>query len=441
MWLLVVLGLVVRAAGAEPVVTLSIPSIHCEMCEATVERALEKVPGVRAVRVDIEGKTAAVTLGAPASEAMPGVLAALAARDKPATVVREEEFDGVRGVAASRLARLARGVNLSHWLWLPRGADAEAFIGPADMALLRGAGMTHVRLPVEPDVLWDASAHALRPRGVASLRRAIGLALEADLAVVVDPHPNASAWVEFGPGGEAGEFTAFWRDLAKELSGTDAERVFLEVMNEPHGLKPGAWAAAQRGLIAAIRAGAPRHTIIATGDDWSNIAGLQGLEIGVTPNLVVTFHFYEPHTFTHQGATWGWPGWRHVRGLTYPADRERAGELAGAITDDAARDAVRQYAKEGWNDRVIASRVKVASEWARTRGVALYCGEFGAYREGCDAASRERWLRDVTAALGAERIGWAMWDYAGGFALTRGVPGARALDGATARALGLADGK
>ena len=52
---------------------------------------------------------------------------------------------------------------------------------------------------------------------------------------------------------------------------------------------------------------------------------------------------------------------------------------------------------------------------------------------------RLRWLADVRAALERHGIGWAMWDYAGGFGVAvREQGGAAArLDPETAAALGL----
>jgi hypothetical protein len=43
----------------------------------------------------------------------------------------------------------------------------------------------------------------------------------------------------------------------------------------------------------------------------------------------------------------------------------------------------------------------------------------------------------VRTALERRRIGWAMWDYAGGFSLTRDGMNDRALDDETLQALGL----
>jgi mercuric ion binding protein len=42
-------------------VVLSVPAMYCEMCPATVKKALEKVPGVEKVKASYEPKEAVVT--------------------------------------------------------------------------------------------------------------------------------------------------------------------------------------------------------------------------------------------------------------------------------------------------------------------------------------------------------------------------------------------
>lgn len=348
---------------------------------------------------------------------------------------------GPPGVDPSRLARLERGVNLSHWLWLPAQSEEQQrreFISEADLRALRAAGLTHVRLPVEPDLVWDPAAHAPRPGRVAEITGAISLALGADLAVVVDVHPARSEWVRLDADkGRFPELERFWEHLAGVLGETDPDRVFLEVMNEPHDLDGPAWASAQVALVGVIRPRAPRHTLIVTGADWSSIDGLVALKPLDDANVVYTFHFYEPHHFTHQGATWGFHAWQHMRGLPWPATPDELKAAAGRQTDPAARDAVLWAAREPWQAANLRSRIGRAAAWGKEHGVALYCGEYGVYRKVADAESRGRWLGDATSALDEFGIGRAMWDYCGGFSLATGEPGARVIDPATAGAIGL----
>ena len=68
----------------------------------------------------------------------------------------------------------------------------------------------------------------------------------------------------------------------------------------------------------------------------------------------------------------------------------------------------------------------------------LICNEFGAYRDLRRSGSRANWIHDVRTALEADGIGWAMWDYRGGFGVVTqaGRPAAQ-VDGAVVGALGL----
>jgi endoglucanase len=76
-------------------------------------------------------------------------------------------------------------------------------------------------------------------------------------------------------------------------------------------------------------------------------------------------------------------------------------------------------------------------EYQKQYRVPLYCGEFGVYRAFSPPDSRYRWLADVVKTLQKHRIGWAMWDYKGGFALlATDKPDPKADEGVV-RALGL----
>lgn len=351
------------------------------------------------------------------------------------------------GVPPDRLARLSRGVNLSHWIWLPQRKTLEqraAFITRADIALLKSAGLTHARLPFEPPTVWDHNEHKFKDAGLVELRAAIATVLDGGLAVIVDAHAVEMGWAMPDAAGRCEELERFWAALAGELGATDPERVFLEVLNEPHDIKdPGAWEKAQERVVAVIRAGAPKHTIIVTGDGWGGIDGLKRLKPLADPNLVYSFHFYEPHTFTHQGASWGWKPWRHIKGLVYPSGPEGVEQVAAGIGADddekkQAAGAVRQYGKERWDAARIGARLAQAAEWGKANRVPVYCGEFGVFRNFSPRQSRLEWIKDTRTGLEMLGIGWAMWDYCGGFALVDGEPGSRTADEGVLRALDLA---
>jgi periplasmic mercuric ion binding protein len=55
-------------AATPKTVTLDVQNMTCELCPITVKKALEKVPGVSAVKVDFDKKTATVTYDADQSQ-------------------------------------------------------------------------------------------------------------------------------------------------------------------------------------------------------------------------------------------------------------------------------------------------------------------------------------------------------------------------------------
>jgi endoglucanase len=354
------------------------------------------------------------------------------------------------GVPVERVARLGKGVNLSHWFWLPEGgafADAKYF-SKDDAAALRAAGLTHVRLPIDPGRFFTGGPGVLTRAHMRKLVEAVDMILAADLAVVIDVHalgtPSEKKYdkdLHDGANEEAKKleaaFVENWGALAAALADKDAGRVFFEILNEPvYDKREARWYEIQTKVAAAIRAKAPNHTIIATGTQWGSLSGLIELKPLPDANVVYSFHFYEPMTFTHQGATWGSDNWKHLKSVPYPGTPEAVSAVLDGIKDPAAKGEVKWYGDQGWNTDKIGKRIGKAAAWAKEHGVSVWCGEFGAIRHAPPAA-RAVWIRDVRTACETHGIGWCMWDYGGMFALTSGGKGKRTIDADTAGALGL----
>jgi endoglucanase len=252
-----------------------------------------------------------------------------------------------------------------------------------------------------------------------------------------------------GKDGATPHLEGLWRELAPLCKVWSHDEIVLEIMNEPHEIeKPEFWHAAQRRVHKIIREACPQHTILATGDQWGGVDGLLALPALDDANVVYSFHFYDPMTFTHQGATWGWEGWKDLKDVEYPLACGRARELAKRFAgSQGAKGLIGEHCNGeeavkhgGWNSQRIAARIDRAVAWAKTNArsgvpLPLYCGEFGVYRAFAPAPSRANWIRDVRLVLEERGIGWAMWDYVGGFALAK--DGTRETDPAIAQALGM----
>ena len=102
------------------------------------------------------------------------------------------------------------------------------------------------------------------------LDAAVKMILDHGLAVVIDLHPESDFKARLAKDDDFVErFADFWRALAEHYSAWDADRVFLEILNEPEFSDRYRWLGVQMKLAAAIRQGAPAHTIIAAGARWS----------------------------------------------------------------------------------------------------------------------------------------------------------------------------
>ena len=271
------------------------------------------------------------------------------------------------------------------------------------------------------------------------LDAAVKMILDQGLAVVIDLHPESDFKARLAKDDSSvQEFADFWRALARHYSSWDAERVFLEILNEPEMSDRYRWYGVQAKLAAAIREGAPRHTMIAAGARWSDNDDLVFVEPLRDPNVIYNFHFYEPHIFTHQGATWGAYFWHWVKGLHYPSSPESAAKTAAGVPDAADRLAVIRYGQDHWDAARVDAEITQVAEWAGRRGVPVVCNEFGVFRDYSNPRDREAWIHDVRASLERHGMGWTMWDYSGSFGVVIKKDGRNVPDESTVRALGLA---
>lgn len=347
------------------------------------------------------------------------------------------------GVSDARFVRLTRGINLSHWFAQAHRYDQahfQAYNTLDDIKLIKALGFAHVRFTLDPVILLNEHDPAgLNPENLMHVDAVLDMILGQDLAVIVDLHPEDDFKAQLGSDDQAvAAFAAFWRALAGHLSARDPERVFLEVLNEPVIKDAQRWAAIQTQLLATMREVAPDHTLIATAHKWSSLTELQMLTPVADANVVYNFHCYDPHDFTHQAATWGIDYWPDLEYLPYPSSPEAVADILPCITNIAARRAAEQYGAEQWDAARIDAWIAQAAGWGAQHNVRLTCNEFGVYRLKAHPEHRNAWIRDVRTALEKYNIGWAMWDYAGGFSVVTTQDNRRVVDPETATALGLA---
>src|SRR3984957_13514292 len=287
-------------------------------------------------------------------------------------------------VPASRLARIRRGINLSGWfaqVYDSKGYTKEhlqTWITAEDIALIKSMGFDHVRLSVNPQPIMDAGRRGGREEYFGYLDAAMKMILDAGLAVELDLHPESDFKARLAKEDDFVErFTDFWRTVAQRYSSWDRERVFFEILNEPEMRDPYRWYGVEAKIAVAIRQAAPGNNIIAAGARWDDDDDMVFMEPLRDPNVIYVFHFYEPHIFTHQGATWGSYYWHWLKGLHYPSSPENAAQVAAAVPEAQERMQVIRYGLDHWDAARVDAEVSQAADWGKQRNVPVICNEFG----------------------------------------------------------------
>jgi len=348
------------------------------------------------------------------------------------------------GLAFRRAEHLKHGINLSHWFAQAIGGQytkehLETYDTAQDMAVIKSMGFDHVRFTLNAEPMFRrGQADRIPADYLTMVDAAVKLILDQGLAVIIDIHPESDFKAKLAADDNAVEqFEDFWRALAKHYSTLDSDKVFFEILNEPEFKDRYRWAGVQARLARAIREGAPSNTIIAAGANWSSTSELLFLEPLRDANIIYNFHFYEPHIFTHQGATWSTNFQHYLGKLPYPSTPENVKSEVAQAPDAVNQLAIVRYGLDRWNAERVDAEIAVVADWAKRWNVPVTCNEFGVYRQTANPEDRALWIHDVRTTLEKYGIGWTMWDYAGGFSVVVTKDGSRAPDEETLRALGL----
>ena len=345
--------------------------------------------------------------------------------------------------AFARAQHLRHGVNASEWFAQSPGnystARTDSYTDDGDIALMAQMGFDNVRLSIDAWPLERSFFGRDDTDFIGRLDHAVDQMIAKGMAVQIDIHPESDYKKRVSSSSDGVErFVMLWRKLAGHYADRNPDLVFFEIMNEPEERDPLRWAGVQARAAAAIREAAPKNTIIATGPNWSGIADLLTQQPLPDGNVIYNFHFYEPHEFTHQGASWGSPYWIYTHDIPYPPTEDSMQKSLAEVPDTANRYAFEHYWLDHWDAHRIRLQVDAAAAWGKQHNVPLICNEFGVYRRVTPEASRMQWIHDVRSAFEADGIGWTMWDYRGGFGVVWKQDGQPAkVDPAVVEALGL----
>lgn len=284
---------------------------------------------------------------------------------------------------AEQIAQMKRGVNILGYdpMWrLPSAARFQ----PRHFKIIKDGGFDNVRInlygfrPMNDKLELPASWFEI-------LDPLVNEATKQGLHVILDEHDYERCSQDAATCRK--NVLAFWTQVAEHYKNAP-NTVLFELLNEPSRAMDEHWNELLVDALAVVRKTNPTRNVLIGPAFWNNIAWLEKLKLPPDDrHLIVTVHYYEPHRFTHQGATWGDAEWRKLSGIRW-----------GSAED---------YAK-------IEKDFDIAQAWAKKEGRPVYLGEFGAYDK---APLEDRVKYTAAVARAAEKRGWAFgyWQFDSNF--------------------------
>ncbi len=297
---------------------------------------------------------------------------------------------------------VGRCVNMGNSLEAPsEGEWGGKKIDAADFNRIANAGFKTIRLPVR----WASRAgseppYAINPTFMKRVKKVVGEARAAGLNVILNSHHFEELHKDPTEANIA-KLASMWGQIAKEFANQPEAHLWFEIENEPHDkFNDSNLLQVLSPALAEIRKTNPTRAVIIGGEFWSGIGSLKTLKLPDDPNIVPTFHYYDPFDFTHQGATWVDP---------VPA----MGREYGTAED---------------SQRLVDDVQKVRDYIAKT-GKTPFIGEFGANNP-IPLADRVKYQKSVRIAFDKIGIGMCSWAYTNTFPMwdrktKKWIPGMR----------------
>ncbi len=286
-----------------------------------------------------------------------------------------------------------RGINLGNFLEAPNEGEWSngLLIQKKHFYQIASAGFNLIRIPIR----WNAHAMATSPYTINNsffdrVDWVINEGFTRNLSIIINIHHYNELMAD--PESHKDRFLGLWQQISQHYQNYSNNLIF-EILNEPHdNLTNTLWNQYMQEAIEIIRITNPNRTLIVGPTEWNNVWALNDLILPQNDsNIVVTFHFYSPFEFTHQGAEW-------VSGSNEWLGKNWTGS-------QSEKDAVN-------------FEFDIAINWAKANNKSLFLGEFGAYQYAF-TNGRIKWTTYVRAKAEShpEMWGWTYWEFCAGFGI------------------------
>jgi endoglucanase len=253
--------------------------------------------------------------------------------------------------------------------------------------IIRQAGFTIIRVPIRWSAhVGPAPGYIIDPAFLSRVDWVVAQAEKNNLPAILDYHNDGALMND--PDANADRFVAIWKQIAEHFKDASPS-IFFELLNEPNGkLDAPRWNDLLARVLAIVRATNPTRLVVVGPVRWNGIGALDKLVLPESDrNLLVTVHFYDPMSFTHQGAGW-------VKG----AEKWLGHTWQGTAAEKLA----------------VTQAFDKAAAWGSAHQRPIFLGEFGAYDKG-GMDSRARWTAFVARTAESHGFPWTYWEFCSGF--------------------------
>ena len=326
-------------------------------------------------------------------------------------------------------SKIKKGMGIGGWMtnykrvrFLPEDKAFELSIGDKehfakyitrwDIKEIKKFGMDHIRIPFDHVVLEEyGNSFSYREDMLKLLDRVIDWSIDEGFEVILNLHHAIGCYCDFAEGSTLLDdeelktrFIRLWEMLEDRYRGKD---IIFEILNEVTTTDADSWNVLAQRCINALREKNSGRRIILGSAQWNSPDRLNELVLFDDPNIAYTFHFYEPHAFTHQRTTINQAQYAYNREIPYPGDSDYYKDFASFSGDDpAVFDA---YATV--DSRYIEDKLQGAAAFKKANPEKfLWFGEFGTIRH-AKTECRENWMRDVIRFSIQNEIPYCVWNY------------------------------
>ncbi|MEN3043266.1 MAG: glycoside hydrolase family 5 protein [Fervidobacterium sp.] len=300
------------------------------------------------------------------------------------TSCEREQLSRINAFEYNKL--IGHGVNMGNALEAPVEGSWGVFIDDEYFKIIKERGFDSVRIPIRWSAHISESDYTIDRYFMDRVVHVVNKALENNLVTIINTHHFEELYQD--PDKYGAVLVKIWEQVSEKFKDYP-DKLFFEIFNEPaQKLTPEKWNKLYPKVLEVIRRTNPKRIVIIDLPNWAHYSAVKEIELPKDENIIISFHYYEPFNFTHQGAEWVTP------------------QLPVGI----------KWEGKDWEIEQIRNHFNYVSEWAKKNNVPIFLGEFGAYSK-ADMNSRVKWTETVRKI--AEEFGFstAYWEFCAGFGI------------------------